>query len=58
MRFGIGFERGHTLAEIGREFGVTRERAHQIEVKALAKLRDPQRAQRLRALVTSVDTHT
>ena len=58
MRFGIGFDRGHTLAEIGREFGFTKERARQIEGEAVAKLRDPRRAQRLRALVTSVDTHT
>ena len=57
MRFGIGFDRGHTLAEIGREFGVTRERIRQIEAKTMGKLRDPQRQQRLRALVTSVDTH-
>ena len=41
MRFGIGFERGHTLAEIGREFGFTRERVRQIQVKAVAKLRIP-----------------
>ena len=44
MRFGIGFDRDRTLAEIGREFGVTRERIRQIEVKAMGKLREPQRA--------------
>ena len=53
MRFGIDFDRGHTLEEVGREFGFTLERARQIEVKALAKLREPQRAQRLRALTAS-----
>ena len=53
MRFGIDFDRGHTLEEVGREFGFTRERARQIEVKALAKLREPQRAQRLRALTAA-----
>ena len=37
-----------TLEEIGREFGVTRERIRQIEAKALRKLRHPSRAQRLR----------
>ena len=57
MRFGIGFDRGHTLAEIGREFGVTKERIRQIEAETMRKLQDPQHRQRLRALVTSVDTH-
>lgn len=35
MRFGIGYEREHTLQEIAQEFGLTRERIRQIEVKAL-----------------------
>ena len=39
MRFGIGNATDHTLEEIGKEFGVTRERIRQIEVKALEKLR-------------------
>jgi RNA polymerase primary sigma factor len=39
LRFGLGTEREHTLEEVGRRFGVTRERIRQIEVKALAKLR-------------------
>lgn len=38
-RYGIGEKRGHTLEEIGREFGVTRERIRQIETNALKKLR-------------------
>ena len=38
-RFGIGFKDDSTLAEIGREFGLTRERVRQIEEKALEKLR-------------------
>ena len=38
-RFGIGFKDDSTLAEIGREFGLTRERVRQIEEKALGKLR-------------------
>jgi RNA polymerase primary sigma factor len=39
MRFGIGEATDHTLEEIGKEFGVTRERIRQIEAKALEKLR-------------------
>lgn len=39
MRFGIGFEREHTLQEIGREFRLTRERIRQIEHKAIDHLR-------------------
>jgi len=39
MRFGIGNATDHTLEEIGKEFGVTRERIRQIEAKALEKLR-------------------
>jgi RNA polymerase primary sigma factor len=46
-RFGIGEERSHTLEELGREFGVTRERIRQIEAKALRKLRHPSRRKRL-----------
>lgn len=49
MRFGLNKEgRAHTLEEVGREFGVTRERIRQIEAKTLAKLRHPQRSQKLR----------
>ena len=48
LRFGL--EDGHlrTLEEVGREFGVTRERIRQIESKTLAKLRHPSRAQKLK----------
>jgi RNA polymerase primary sigma factor len=41
MRFGIGGTAEHTLEEVGKVFGVTRERIRQIEAKALAKLRHP-----------------
>ena len=39
MRFGIGAERDHTLEEVGREIGLTRERVRQIQVEALKRLR-------------------
>src|SRR5205085_4034977 len=41
MRFGIGEAQDHTLGEVGKVFGVTRERIRQIEAKALEKLRKP-----------------
>ena len=48
LRFGLDGGQAKTLEEVGREFGVTRERIRQIEAKTLAKLRHPQRSQRLR----------
>jgi RNA polymerase primary sigma factor len=48
MRFGLLDGHARTLEEVGREFGVTRERIRQIESKTLAKLRHPQRSQKLR----------
>ncbi len=48
MRFGLEDGEMRTLEEVGREFGVTRERIRQIESKTLAKLRHPTRSQRLR----------
>ena len=53
MRFGVGDGSEHTLEEVGQTFAVTRERIRQIEAKALRKLRDPSRSQRLRAFVDS-----
>jgi RNA polymerase primary sigma factor len=48
LRFGLDDGQVRTLEEVGREFGVTRERIRQIESKVLAKLRHPIRSQRLR----------
>jgi RNA polymerase primary sigma factor len=47
LRFGIGGSTEHTLQEVAKEFGVTRERIRQIEAKALEKLRHPTRARKL-----------
>ena len=48
MRFGLTDGQPKTLDDIGREFGLTRERIRQIESKTLSKLRHPSRAQKLR----------
>jgi len=48
LRFGLDDGQMRTLEEVGREFGVTRERIRQIEAKTLAKLRHPERSQKLR----------
>ncbi len=48
LRFGLDDGRPRTLEEVGRTFGVTRERIRQIEAKTLAKLRHPQRSEHLK----------
>ena len=48
LRFGLDDNRPRTLEEVGKEFGVTRERIRQIETKAIRRLRHPSRLNRLR----------
>ncbi len=51
MRFGLGDEEARTLAEIGREFGLSRERIRQLQALALRKLRQAAQSESLRAFV-------
>jgi len=53
MRFGIGMNSDQTLAQVGQQFSVTRERIRQIEAKALRKLKHPRRSRELRSFLDS-----
>ena len=55
LRFGLDGGEMRTLEEVGKEFGVTRERVRQIESKTLAKLRHPIRSQGLRGFLEETD---
>jgi RNA polymerase primary sigma factor len=48
LRFGLQGGEPHTLEEVGRKLGVTRERARQIQQSALRRLRHPRRSRRLK----------
>jgi RNA polymerase sigma factor RpoD-like protein len=52
LRFGLDDGRPRTLEEVGREFGLTRERIRQIESMAMRKLRHPSRSRKLREFAT------
>lgn len=51
FRYGVGYDRSHTLEEVGRQFKVTRERIRQIEAKALIKLRSQSKSKALRVFL-------
>jgi RNA polymerase primary sigma factor len=55
MRFGLETGKPATLDEVGRMFGVTRERVRQIEVKTITKLRRPEQSSQLRGFLDTAD---
>ncbi|MCS0608956.1 RNA polymerase sigma factor RpoD [Massilia solisilvae] len=53
MRYGVEMSNDHTLEEVGKQFDVTRERIRQIEAKAMSKLRQPSRSDKLKTFLQS-----
>ncbi len=51
FRYGIGYDRSHTLEEVGKQFRVTRERIRQIEAKAIRKLRSQSKSKALKVFL-------
>jgi len=51
LRYGLEDGQSRTLEEVGREFGVTRVRIHQIEAKTLRRLRHPSRSRKLETFI-------
>lgn len=52
MRYGLDGTKRHTLKQVGKKFGLTRERIRQIEQEALRKLRHPRRSRKLRSYLS------
>lgn len=55
MRFGLGLKRDYTLEDVGKEFGVTRERIRQIEAKALRMIKDSEHGDVLKVFIEDLN---